>query len=196
MNLHHLYLSCYVVFPSLLCSCTGREISISLTCFSPELSRLYPRIPFVNSKEQTSETYQRQVIFFFLTSGMQIFPFFSFFWNSPLWKYFIFCFPLYLLDVILHLLKIWGSSKQTHLFKVTNPGRGRAVLVPRQRWPKGQEQPRHHVGHPSPIAHWSALWTKNTSSVPTVSPVHFAWAGVMVWGVLPHLIVRFPWPWR
>ena len=65
VNLHHLYLSCYVVFPSLLCSCTGREISISLTCFSPELSRLYPRIPFVNSKEQTSETYQRQVIFFF-----------------------------------------------------------------------------------------------------------------------------------
>ena len=169
--------------------------SLFLWHVSPQNFRGYTPEFHLLTQRNRPQKLTRDRWFFFLTSGMQIFPFFSFFWNSPLWKYFIFCFPLYLLDVILHLLKIWGSSKQTHLFKVTNPGRGRAVLVPRQRWPKGQEQPRHHVGHPSPIAHWSALWTKNTSSVPTVSPVHFAWAGVMVWGVLPHLIVRFPWPW-
>ena len=182
MNLHLLYLSCYVVFLSLLCSCTGGEISISLTCFSPELSRLCPRIPFVNSNRPQKLTTDRW--FIFNKRNARYFHFFSFFWNSPLWKYFI-LFPAVFIRCILQLPKIRGSSKRTHLFKVTNPGRGRAVLVPRQRWPKGQVQPRHHVGHPSPIVHWSALWTKDTSSVPTVSTVHFAWAGVAVWGVLP-----------
>ena len=173
---------------------TGREISISLTCFPLELWRLCPRIPSVNSKGQTSETYHRQVILKeCLTNGMEDICFFFFLLKLTPWKIFYLLFPTVLIRFILHLLKIWRSRKRTHLFKATNPGSGR---VPRQRWPKSQVQPRHHVGHPSPIAHWSALWTKDTSSVPAVSPVHFAWAGVAVWGVLPHLMVRFPWPWR